>query len=148
MTLNLTWIRIFTNIGRAGAFLAIGIVLVWVLTHWREIGHRLLLLFGAVVCLDITVASACNAYDIFRGAPQLAVWVKAGSALLSLLFAVHFIVSKDDMMTTLRTSEAEDRLRKDKAADQEQARLQIAYLAVQTLQRSEALVQERQANCG
>ncbi len=148
MAPNVDWARITFNLCRGCAFLTIGLVLAFLLKHWKDIGHRLLLLFGAGLFFDLAVTNFCNAIDSYIGGFALAPWTRATSALLSLLFAVHCVVSKDDMVSTLRTSEAEDRLRKDKAADREQARLQIAYLAIQTLEKSRELVQEREARRG
>lgn len=52
----------------------------------------------------------------------------------------YFMVANRDVLRTLRISELWDRLRKDQAAEKEQARQQMIYLSQQTRAQSEGIL--------
>ena len=142
MALNQVWVRILDNIASFSAFLTLSLVLIWVLLHWRLIGHRVLLIVAAAFCIVRATTNVLTAWDLYTGGTLLALWLHSISAAFGIAFAIHVLVSKDDLLVTLRTSEAEDRVRADRLADREQTRVNMEFLALQTREKSEQLVSE------
>ena len=137
--------RIVTNLTSAAAYALIALVCLCWLVHWRSIGHRLLLVLAAFVCTSHALTNLLAGWELYRGGSRMAMWDHFTGAVLLLLFAMHLALSKDDGLVTLRTSEAEDRLRKEKDADREQDRIQKEFLAMQTRLKSEELVRQRES---
>ena len=144
--LNRIWFfHIIPNVLGCGGFLLLFLCIAGWLRHWRQIGHRLLLVMSAAYCLVRVITHAGAAWDEYVGGTVLAGWVHVIAALAIVGLSLLVLVSREDALVTFRTSEAEDRLRKDMLADQAQAKIQIDYLALQTLEKSQNLVRELSA---
>jgi len=112
----------------------------------KEVGHRLLLWLTVIYFTVRSITSFAYAYEYYYSLPSVAFsWWYCVTGLFGLVFGCIVLASRDDMLTTLRTSEASDVTRKLRADDIEQARLNFEYIDTTSRERSLELVKSSEA---
>jgi hypothetical protein len=144
VNVNLTelWLRIISNIGSGIGSLLLALTGAGFLGR-RDIGHRLLITFGVIFFGERSITSFIVAWNIYHGHSRSSLFLHVATAIVGFAFGCVVWASRNDALTTLITTEAADRRRKDIARDAEQARLNFAYISDQTLLQSSALRAEQ-----
>lgn len=109
----------------------------------KDIGHKTLLRMGIIFCTMISGDSCFGAWNLYHRMVSTMAMMRFGTAIFGTACVTYFIVTNRDILRTLKISELWDRLRKDKVADSEQARMQMSFISRETLLRSEALLMSR-----
>ena len=135
--------RVINSIGSGAALAALSGV-IYSIVRCRGIGHRLLLWIIFAACLIRSVANLIGAWEVyFHGTLHWDVWVFFVTAVSSCGMVGMVLAARNDIVTTLRTSEAQERIRMDRAADLQMAQWNLEYLSQTTQLKSLELLKSQ-----
>lgn len=139
---SIVQLRLMNYLMTAFNFGTIAVALL-VFVNRKDIGHKTLIRMAIIFCSMIAGDSAFGAWNLYHRHVSTMAMMRFGTAVFGTACVTYFLVTNRDILRTLRISELWDRLKKDKIADGEQARMQIDFLGKETLLRSEALLMAR-----
>lgn len=132
-------VRIFSHVLTAINFGVIGLSLILFLQR-TDVGHRTLLRMIIVFCTMVTGDSLFGIWNVFHNHREAFAMMRLGTAMYGSICVTYFMIVNRDLIRTLRISELWDRLRKNRIASREQARMQIMFVSKQTREQSEAML--------
>lgn len=139
MNAPVIFMRAVGNVLTALDFTILSVTLV-VLLQRTDIGHRTMLRMLLIYSMMHSVSSFVGVFSVYQHLTMFSVTMRFITALILTASVVYIVVKNWDVIRTLQVSEYVDRLRKDKAADNEQARLNMTSASWRTRMASEALV--------
>lgn len=139
MTPTLVWMRLFASVLTAVNFGVISLALILFLNR-NDIGHRALIRMVIIFCSMVCGDNIFGAWNVYHHHREAFAFIRFGTSMFGTMVVVYFMIVNRDVVRTLRISELWDRLRRDRLADGEQARLNMVYTSEQTRYRSESIL--------
>lgn len=130
---DLMWMRILNQLVSAMGDTMIVLLLVFLLKA-SGTGHRRLMLLGAIMFGSKTISLGFGARALYIHNHHFSVWLSCISSGIILAFAYYAFVTRDDILKTLRRSEAIDQIWNWRIANAQQVALNTNYIANKTLE--------------